>query len=36
VAVSSLGPLRKYDIRDAPEEAAAIEPAAESDATPAE
>jgi MFS family permease len=34
VAVSALGPLRKYDIRDAPEEAAAVETAAESEPTP--
>jgi MFS family permease len=36
VAVSALGPLRKYDIRDAPEEAAAVEPAAESESSPAD
>jgi MFS family permease len=36
VAVSSLGPLRKYDIRDAPAEAAAVESAAESEPTPAD
>ncbi len=31
VAVSALGPLRDYDIRDAPEAAAAVEPEAESE-----
>ena len=36
VAVSALGPLRKYDIRDAQDEAAAIESAAESEPTPAD
>jgi MFS family permease len=36
VVVSALGPLRKYDIRDATEEAAAIESAAESEPTPAD
>lgn len=36
VAVSALGPLRKYDIRDAPEAAAAIEPEAESEPSPAD
>jgi predicted MFS family arabinose efflux permease len=36
VAVSALGPLRQYDIRDAPAEAAAVEPVAESEPTPAD
>jgi MFS family permease len=36
VAVSALGPLRKYDIRDAPEAAAAVEPEAESESSPAD
>jgi MFS family permease len=36
VAVSALGPLRKYDIRDAREEAEAVESAAESEPTPAD
>lgn len=36
VGVSALGPLRRYDIRDAPGEAAAIEPEAESDSSPAD
>lgn len=36
VGVSALGPLRKYDIRDAPAEAEAVEPAAESEPTPAD
>ncbi len=36
VGVSALGPLRKYDVRDAPAEAAAVEPAAESEPTPAD
>jgi predicted MFS family arabinose efflux permease len=36
VGVSALGPLRKYDIRDATEEAEAVEPAAESEPTPAD
>ena len=34
VAVSALGPLRKYDVRDAPEVAAELEPEAESESTP--
>jgi len=36
VAVSALGPLRKYDIRDAPDEAATVEAAAVSEPTPAD
>ena len=36
VAVSALGPLRKYDVRDAPEAAAAAEPEAESESSPAD
>src|SRR5438552_13730705 len=36
VAVSVLGPLRKYDIRDAQDEAKAVESAAESEPTPAD
>ena len=36
VAVSSLGPLRKYDVRDAPEAAAVIEAVAESEPSPAD
>jgi predicted MFS family arabinose efflux permease len=36
VGVSALGPLRKYDIRDASLEAEAVEPAAESEPTPAD
>jgi hypothetical protein len=36
VAVSALGPLRKYDVRDAPRETAAVEPEAESEASPAD
>jgi len=36
VGVSALGPLRKYDIRDAPAEAEAVEPVAESEPTPAD
>src|SRR5438067_1468503 len=36
VAVSGLGPLRKYDIRDAQDEATAVESAAESEPTPAD
>jgi len=34
VAVSALGPLRKYDVRDAPAVAAELEPEAESESTP--
>lgn len=36
VAVSALGPLRKYDVREAADEAASLEPAAESEPTPAD
>jgi MFS family permease len=36
VAVSALGPLRRYDIRDAPAAAEAVEAAAEAEPTPAD
>lgn len=36
VAVSALGPLRRYDVRDAADAAAALEPEAEAESSPAD